>query len=141
MVLPVKGELDRLLHRSSDSRLPGAGASIAVCLSRAESESDAGAIPVAVLVQLAPILGEYIRSCLCSALLPPCPDPAGEQLRAVGNDYDSQARLQDHAGVQLERAEVRDDVSQSAVLVFLPAFCAHLRAVDRERLLPAIPTV
>jgi hypothetical protein len=28
-----------------------------------------------VLVQLAPILGEYIRSCLCSALLPPCPDP------------------------------------------------------------------
>jgi hypothetical protein len=29
-----------------------------------------------VLVQLAPILGEYIRSCLCSALLPPCPDPA-----------------------------------------------------------------
>jgi hypothetical protein len=30
----------------------------------------------AVVVQLAPILGEYIRSCLCSALLPPCPDPA-----------------------------------------------------------------
>jgi hypothetical protein len=33
---------------------------------------------VAVLVQLAPILGEYLRSCLCSALLPPCPDPAGD---------------------------------------------------------------
>ena len=29
-----------------------------------------------VLIQLAPILAEYIRSCLCSALLPPCPDPA-----------------------------------------------------------------
>ncbi|HEY2922860.1 MAG TPA: hypothetical protein VGK77_28100 [Candidatus Binatia bacterium] len=33
---------------------------------------------VAVLVQLAPILGEYLRSCLCSALLPPCPDPASD---------------------------------------------------------------
>jgi hypothetical protein len=33
---------------------------------------------VAVLVQLAPILGEYLRSCLCSALLPPCPEPAGD---------------------------------------------------------------
>lgn len=30
----------------------------------------------AVLVQVAPIVAEYIRSCLCSALLPPCPDPA-----------------------------------------------------------------
>ena len=29
----------------------------------------------AVLEQLAPIGAEYIRSCLCSALLPPCPDP------------------------------------------------------------------
>lgn len=29
----------------------------------------------AVVVPLAPIVGEYIRSCLCSALLPPCPDP------------------------------------------------------------------
>jgi len=29
-----------------------------------------------VLLQLVPILAEYIRSCLCSALLPPCPDPA-----------------------------------------------------------------
>jgi hypothetical protein len=29
----------------------------------------------AVLVQIAPIVAEYIRSCLCSALLPPCPDP------------------------------------------------------------------
>jgi len=28
-----------------------------------------------VVVPLAPIIGEYIRSCLCSALLPPCPDP------------------------------------------------------------------
>jgi hypothetical protein len=28
----------------------------------------------AVLEQLAPIGAEYIRSCLCSALLPPCPD-------------------------------------------------------------------
>ena len=26
-------------------------------------------------MQLAPIGAEYIRSCLCSALLPPCPDP------------------------------------------------------------------
>ncbi|MGH7843988.1 MAG: hypothetical protein ACREQW_02290, partial [Candidatus Binatia bacterium] len=33
---------------------------------------------VAVLVQLAPILGDYLRSCLCSALLPPCPEPAGD---------------------------------------------------------------
>jgi hypothetical protein len=33
---------------------------------------------VAVLVQLAPILGEYLRACLCSALLPPCPEPAGD---------------------------------------------------------------
>jgi hypothetical protein len=30
----------------------------------------------AVLVQIAPIVAEYIRSCFCSALLPPCPDPA-----------------------------------------------------------------
>ena len=30
----------------------------------------------AVLTQIAPILAEYIRSCACSALLPPCPDPA-----------------------------------------------------------------
>ena len=29
----------------------------------------------AVVVPLAPVVGEYIRSCLCSALLPPCPDP------------------------------------------------------------------
>ena len=29
-----------------------------------------------VIVPLAPIVGEYIRSCLCSALLPPCPEPA-----------------------------------------------------------------
>jgi hypothetical protein len=33
---------------------------------------------VGVLVQLAPILGEYLRACLCSALLPPCPDPVGD---------------------------------------------------------------
>jgi len=32
----------------------------------------------AVLVQLAPILGEYLRSCLCSAMLPSCPEPAGD---------------------------------------------------------------
>jgi hypothetical protein len=32
----------------------------------------------AVAVQLAPIAAEYIRSCLCSALLPPCPEPAGD---------------------------------------------------------------
>jgi hypothetical protein len=30
----------------------------------------------AVVVQMAPIVSEYIRSCLCSALLPPSPDPA-----------------------------------------------------------------
>ena len=29
---------------------------------------------LAVLLQLAPIIGEYLRSCLCSALLPPCPE-------------------------------------------------------------------
>ena len=29
-----------------------------------------------MLTQIAPILAEYIRSCACSALLPPCPDPA-----------------------------------------------------------------
>ena len=28
---------------------------------------------LAVLLLLAPIIGEYLRSCLCSALLPPCP--------------------------------------------------------------------
>ena len=33
---------------------------------------------VAVLVQLAPILGEYLRACLCSALLPPCLESAGD---------------------------------------------------------------
>jgi hypothetical protein len=33
---------------------------------------------LAVLLQLAPILGEYLRSCLCSALLPPCPPPTDD---------------------------------------------------------------
>jgi hypothetical protein len=33
---------------------------------------------IAVLLQLAPTLGEYLRSCLCSALLPPCPAPAAD---------------------------------------------------------------
>jgi len=39
---------------------------------------DEQARPWRVLVQLAPILGEYLRSCVCSALLPPCPEPAGD---------------------------------------------------------------
>jgi hypothetical protein len=33
---------------------------------------------VALLIQLAPILGEYLRGCLCSALLPPCAEPAAD---------------------------------------------------------------
>jgi hypothetical protein len=33
---------------------------------------------LAVLLRLAPILGEYLRSCLCSALLPPCPTPTDD---------------------------------------------------------------
>lgn len=31
---------------------------------------------LAILLQLAPVVGEYLRSCLCSALLPPCPELA-----------------------------------------------------------------
>ena len=141
VVLSVEAELDRFLRRSSDPRLPGAAEPVAVRLSRAESESDAGAISAdgadttgadsRRIHSFVPVLGAVAS----------LPGSGRQQLRAAGNDYDSQARLQNHTGVQLERAEVRDHVSQSAVLALLPAFCPQPAAGDRGGLLPAIQQV
>src|SRR5437016_7198470 len=138
MVLPAQAELDRFLCRSSDPRLPRAAETVAVCLSRAWSESDAGAIPsdgaraagadsrrVHPFVPVLGVVASLSRS-------------SRQQLRAAGNDHDPQAGLQNNAGVQLERAEVRDHISQSAVLALIPAFCAQPEAGDRDYLLPAL---
>ena len=138
MVLSAEAELHRLLNRSPDPRLPRLAETCAVRLSRAESESDAGTI----LDRSAHAdsadsrrIYSFVRVFGPVASLP---RSGRQQLRAAGNDYDSQARLQNHAGVQLERAQVRDHLSQSAVLALLPAVRAQPAAGHRDRLLPAV---
>ena len=59
---------------------PGTNCAIFDKLNVSCPPADANTSPQQYLVQVvqlfAPVIIEYLRSCLCSALLPPCPDPA-----------------------------------------------------------------
>ena len=71
MVLPAQAELDRVIRRSPNPRLPRAAETVAVCLSRACAEPDAGTIHVCGPQQLAPIgLSISVRACARRCYLP-----------------------------------------------------------------------